>query len=143
MADGNKYRGTIQSSSTLRPEYDRRKEHDCAALRLLERLRKAAREGETPSTADLQDERIYGLRPVNRIGDLKKGKHDGKRYDIERLDCGHGIYRWRLHEPARPGYPKDRQQTVFPLSSSSDWFEKATGTPRSADNPLPEFELTP
>ncbi len=77
-------------------------EHGCAALRLLERLRKAAREGETPSTTDLQSERVYGLRPVNRIGDLIRGKHNSTRYDIERLDCEHGVYRWRLHEPARP-----------------------------------------
>lgn len=90
-------------------------EHGCAALRLLERLRKAAREGETPSTADLQCERVYGLRPVNRIGDLIRGKHNGVRYDIERLDCEHGVYRWRLHEPARPGYPKNKRQEVLPF----------------------------
>jgi hypothetical protein len=130
----NIYRNAIQSS-TSSPKYDRREEHGCAALRLLERLRKAAREGETPSTADLQDERVYGLRPVNRIGDLKKGKHNGTRYDIERLDCGHGIYRWRLHEPARLGYPKNKQQAVLPLAPGEDWYTRQTGKPRPGPHP--------
>jgi hypothetical protein len=42
-------------------------EHGCAALRLLERLRKAAREGETLSTADLQNERVY-IEPLDPSG---------------------------------------------------------------------------
>ena len=104
-------------------------EHGCAAL-LLERLRKAAREDETPSTADLQGERVYGLRPVNRIGDLIRGKYNVTRYDIERLDCKHGVYRWRLHEPARPGYPKPKNQTVLSLVPSD-------GTPPRQHGPSP------
>jgi hypothetical protein len=89
-----------------------------AALRLLERLRKAARDNENPSTAELQAERIYGLRPVNRLGDLIKDKYNGTRYDIERPYCGHGVYRWRLHEPARAGHPKDPKQTVLRLDEA-------------------------
>lgn len=121
--------------------YDRDKEHACDALLLLERLRKAAREGEIPSTADLQGERVYGLRPVNRIGDLMRGKHNGTRYDIERLDCEHGVYRWRLHEPNRPGYPKDKRQTVLPLSAASDWYERQTGHPRGVQQPQDDLPL--
>jgi hypothetical protein len=113
-------------------------EQGCAALRLLERLRKAAREGETPSTADLQSERVYGLRPVNRIGDLVRGKYNGVRYDIERLDCEHGVYRWRLHEPARPGYPKNKRQEVLPLGA--DWYQAQTGKPRPGWRPRPFSE---
>lgn len=112
-----------------RPE-DRRKEHANDALRLLERLRRAARDGESPSTADLQREGIFGLRPVNRIGDLIRGSHNGTRYDIERIDCRHGVYRWRLYEPARPGYPKCKRQSALPLSSSDDWYIAQTGNPR-------------
>src|SRR5207244_3342640 len=78
----------IQKDS--RPSH-RPAENSCAALRLLERLRKAAREGKTPSTADLQSERVYVLRPVNRIGDLISSKHNATRYDIEPLDCEHGV----------------------------------------------------
>jgi hypothetical protein len=118
-------------------------EQDCAALRLLERLRKAAREGETPSTADLQAERIYGLRPVNRAGDLRQGKYNGTHYDIERIDCSNGVYRWRLHEPPRLGYPKDKRQDVFPLSPGQCQREKVTvewkNRPRLTGLPL--FDL--
>jgi hypothetical protein len=151
MRETNTNRLSYQDNLS-RPAYDRYKEHGCAALRLLERLRKAARDGETPSTADLQDERVYGLRPVNRIGDLKKGKHNSTRYDIERIDCAHGVHRWRLHEPARPGYPKDKRQDVPPLTVGEDWYEKEHGA-RPASHPwkqpfspkrlAEDFRLTP
>jgi hypothetical protein len=111
-----------------RPDYNRPNEHKCASLRLLEGLRQAALKGVAPSTAELQDERIYGLRPVNRIGGLIRGKHNHTRYDIERIDCSHGVYRWRLHEPARHGYPKSKNQSVLPLSSpKADWYEREHG----------------
>ena len=120
-----------------RPGY-RLAEHGCAALRLLERLRKAAREGETLSTADLQSERVYGLRPVNRIGDLIRGKHNGTRYDVERLHCEHGVYRWRLHEPARPGYPKNKGQEVLPLGRVRN--EESVGHKLPGWQPQPSSE---
>jgi hypothetical protein len=130
----------------------RREEHASDALRLLERLRQAAHHGEAPSTADLQREGSYGLRPVNRIGDLIKGKHNHTRYDIERIHCPHGVYRWRLHEPARPGYPKNKRQDVLPLAQGQDWYEKQHG-PRPASHPwkqafspkrlAEDFQLTP
>jgi hypothetical protein len=100
-----------------RPDYSRHKEHTSDALLLLERLRQAARDGEYPSTAELQREGKYGLRPVNRLGDLAKGKYNGTRYDIQRLDCSRGVYRWRLHEPPRPGYPKDKRQGALALET--------------------------
>jgi hypothetical protein len=97
-------------------------------------MRQAARDSENPSTAELQEERVYGLRPVNRLGDLINGKYNGTRYDIERIYCGHGVYRWRLHEPARPGYPKDKRQNALPLDDH-DWHRKATGKERPAPQP--------
>ena len=127
MAHNNTPNFTAQRELS-RPDYNRQSEHSCAALRLLEHLRGAAHEGVTPSTAELQDERVYGLRPVNRIGDLIRGKHNHTRYDIERIDCPHGVCRWRLHEPAHPGYPKSKSQSVLPLSSpKADWYEREHG----------------
>lgn len=118
-----------------RPDYDRQQEHTADALLLLERLRQAARDGRYPSTAELQAEGKFGLRPVNRLVDLRNGKY-GKKYDVERINCGHGTYRWRLHEPARLGYPKPKNQTVLSMTPASeertdaklpgsrDWFER-------------------
>jgi hypothetical protein len=127
------------------PVYDRVSEHNSDAMRLLERLRQAARDHELPSTADLQREGVFGLRPVNRIGDLIKGKHNHTRYDIEKIRCGRGQYRWRLHEPNRPGYPKHKNQTVLLLDlpapspnaipDSSDWYERLHGPRSSAPQP--------
>jgi hypothetical protein len=110
-----------------RPDYNRHKEHTSDALLLLERLRQAARDGEVPSTAELQREGKYGLRPVNRLGDLAKGKYNGTRYDIERLDCSRGVYRWRLHEPPRPGYPKDKRQGTLALEIPWNERKPVTG----------------
>lgn len=127
--------------NSSRPVYDRSGEHASDALRLLERLRQAARDHIYPSTSELTEERLYGLRPPNRINDLVRGRYNGVRYDIERLACGHGVYRWRLHEAARPGYPKSKNQTVLPLEPPSssrtipggaDWYEVQTGRPRGA-----------
>jgi hypothetical protein len=119
------------------PRYERQAEHSADAILLLERLRQANREGVYPSTAELQAEGKYGLRPVNRLVELRHGKYNGTRYDIERLNRGRGVFRWRLHEPNRPGYPKDKTQTVLSLDEHSsappapDWKERprATGLP--------------
>ena len=73
-----------------------------------------------PSTAELQAERVYGLRPVNRIGDLKKGKYNGHCYDFEMTSCGRGENRWRLHWPNRPEYPKDEKQIVLPVAGATE-----------------------
>jgi len=130
------------NSATERDHYGRRAEHTSAALRLLERLRQAARDGVDLSTAELQDERIFGLRPVNRLVDLRRGKYNRTRYDIERLDCGGGVHRWRLHEPARPGFPKDKRQSVLPLSQPADvdWQHRPRVATGSHGRPLPLFE---
>jgi hypothetical protein len=114
--------------------YDRHREHASHSLAALERLRRANREYVYPSTSELQQEGLYGLRPVNRLVDLRHGKYNGTRYDIERINCGHGVYRWRLHEPARPGYPKNKRQTVLHLADSPDWYEREHGTRSSADS---------
>jgi hypothetical protein len=117
---------TLLSPSASAIRYDRHREHTSDALLLLERLRLAAREGVYPSTAELQTEGKFGLRPVNRLVDLRGGKY-GKKYDIERLNCGHGVYRWKLHEPARPGYPKDKRQGTLALETPKQeipWNER-------------------
>lgn len=82
---------------------ERRLEHATHAENLLLRLREANLRGEQPpSTSELQEARIYGLRPVNRLGDLRRRGHD-----IEMIKCAHGVNRWKLHEPPRP---LDRQE---------------------------------
>jgi len=127
---------------------ERRQKHDADALLLLDRFMRipqnTPRNG-WPSTAELQAARIYGLRPVNRIGDLKKGKYNGHCYDFEMISCGHGVNRWRLHWPSRPGYPKNKQQTVLHLAGSSDWYERQVGRPRPGVQPAEDdsFVLTP
>ena len=73
-----------------------------------------------PSTQDLMMDGRFGIRPPNRINDLIHGKHDGVRYDFERIACGRGVYRWRLHYPARSGYPKHRDQAVLRLDSKPE-----------------------
>jgi hypothetical protein len=60
---------TGRGRPTPRPD-DRRREHANDALGLLERLRLASKNGELPSTAQLQREGAFGLRPVNPIGDF-------------------------------------------------------------------------
>ena len=121
------------------PVYDRPCEHAADALLLLERLRQAARDGECPSTAELQAERVYGLRPVNRIGDLVKGKYNRTRYDIERIARGHGVFRWRLHEPSRPGYPKNKKQNVLLLTSTKEERREHGPRPSAEASELPLF----
>lgn len=130
---------------------DRRKEHDADALLLLDRFMRIPQDAplsEWPSTAELQAEKIFGLRPVNRIGDLKRGRYNGYCYDFEMISCGHGVNRWRLHWPNRSGFPKSKNQTVLPLTSESEpqrvkratdtrestarWFEEQFGKPRSS-----------
>ena len=113
---------------------ERRTEHDSDALRLLGRFMRIPQttpDSGWPSTAELQAERVYGLRPVNRIGDLKKGKYNGHCYDFEMISCGHGVNRWRLHWPNRPGYPKDKNQVVLALTNNAP----AVPPPTSIDSP--------
>ena len=120
------------------PGYDRQTEHSADAVALLERLRQANREGIYPSTADLQREGRFGLRPVNRLVDLRHGRYLGIRFDIEKITCGRGVFRWRLHEPARPGYPKNERQTVLEL----DWKDRPRTPTNNRGEVLPPFELT-
>lgn len=115
---------SAQRSHRTSGRYDRQHEHSSDALLLLERLRQASREGLSRSTAELQEERRYGLRPVNRLVDLRKGKYNRHKYDIERIDCGAGVHRWRLHEPNRPGYPKAKRQAVLPRAATVNQSSK-------------------
>lgn len=122
-------------SRCYRPvEYDSRPGNDPArdkagCLAVLEHFRSLPHylsDKECPSSLELIQDGRFGQRPVNRINDLVLGKFDGHRYDFERIRCGRGEYRWRLHEPARPGYPKHKQQTVLNLSGD----ERPTGRER-------------
>jgi len=133
------------NSTTERVRYERCAEHTSAALRLLDRLRQAEHDGVYPSTGELQREGNFGLRPINRAGDLIRGKYNGTRYDIERLDCGHGVHRWRLHEPARPGYPKDKRQSVLPLSPpvELDWDSRPRVSTDRHGKPLDASDFLP
>ena len=147
--------------------YDRQREHASHALAALERLRRANREHVYPSTSELQQEGLYGLRPPNRFNDLARGKYNGVRYDIEKINCGHGIYRWKLHEPARPGYPKNPRQEVLSLDgerayrsmtkarrsrgswksqsifTTKSWQQISAERERKLSAPEPDFVLTP
>jgi hypothetical protein len=139
-------RTTTFPNSPPETRYDRQHEHAADAILLLERLRRANREHIYPSTSELTEERVFGLRPPNRINDLVRGKYNGMRYDVEKINCGHGIFRWRLHEPARPGYPKSKNQTILPLEQPTppaDWYEVQTGRPRAAAASSPSAENLP
>ena len=99
-------------------EYDRGQEHNSHRLALLEYFQSIPQDSPLhywPTTSELQDMKRFGLRPVNRIGDLRDGKIEHYRYDIEKIPCGHGVNRWRFHWPNRPGHPKPKNQTVLPI----------------------------
>src|SRR5260370_32524703 len=117
MGQGNIYRSTIQSERS-RPGHDTgRDKHHCAALlAYLRELNRTTRY--LPSTAELTRDGRFGLRPPNRCNDLIHGRFDGHHYDIERTNgYGRGEFRWRLHEPARAGYPQNKDQAVLPLEA--------------------------
>jgi hypothetical protein len=122
----------LLSNAPPETPYDRQREHASHALAALERLRRANREYVYPSTSELQQEGLFGLRPPNRLNDLARGKYNGVRYDIEKINCGHGIFRWRLHEPARPGYPKNKEQSVIPWNERPRVVTDRQGRPLDA-----------
>jgi hypothetical protein len=142
-------RTQVEQGRSPRPD-DRPREHANDALGLLERMRLASKNGELPSTAQLQREGAFGLRPVNRIGDLRKGKNLPTYYDIEKIKCGRGVYRWKLHEPPRPTDRQEwrnegrRAQLSLPEQPSRDWYEREHG-PRPGARPTEiapaKFEL--
>ena len=99
-------------------DYDRSQEHNSHSVALLEYFQSIPQDAPLhywPTTSELQDMKRFGLRPVNRIGNLRDGKIEHYRYDIEKIPCGHGVNRWRLHWPNRPGHPKPKEQTVLPI----------------------------
>ena len=112
------------------PPYERRKEHGADALRLLAYLMdipRGASWSACPSTAELQADGRFGLRPVNRLVDLRHGKYNHHRYDIEMRPFGRGVNRWRLHWPNRLGYPKDKRQGTLALATPKQevpWNER-------------------
>lgn len=107
-------------SRSLQPGHDpaRDKSHCGAILEFFRGLPRNLSDQQCPSTHDLIAAGRFGVRPPNRINDLVRGKFDGHCYDFERIPCGRGVYRWCLHEPARPGYPKNLKQTLLSLSDA-------------------------
>lgn len=107
-----------------------RNKHHCAALlQYFRELPRNLSDKECPSTLELIRDGRFGQRPPNRINNLTHGDFDDHKYDFERISCGRGVYRWRLHEPNRPGYPKDKNQIVLPLNEAvpveSDYMRRA------------------
>jgi len=131
------------NSATERDHYGRRAEHEDGAQRLLGRLREAGAGGVT--TAELIRERHYGLRPPNRILDLRRAGHS-----IETRREPHGVFRFILireaENPIEPG-PAKKKVTQDKFSDSADWYERATGKPRqrvstdSRERPLDTSDL--
>lgn len=115
------------TQSNLRPGHDpSRDKAGCrAVLEYFRSLPPNLPDSRCPSSLELIQDGRFGQRPVNRINDLVLGKFDGRRYDFERIRCGRGEYRWRLHEPHRLGYPKSKNQTVLSLEPSAP-AERAT-----------------
>jgi hypothetical protein len=144
MSTHSIYRGAIQLNS---PGHDpARDKAGCrAVLEYFRSLPRYLADRECPSSLELIRDGRFGQRPVNRINDLVLGKFDGHRYDFERIRCGRGEYRWRLHEPARAGYPKNKQQTVLPFANDGvrkSWEQVcAERDRRLAEEPA--FELVP
>jgi hypothetical protein len=93
-----------------RPD-DRREEHVDDALRLLERLREVGPAGIT--TGELIREGRYGLRPPNRVKDLRDGGHD-----IETRRESHGVARFVLLRE-NPNAQLKRKRGSPPVISST------------------------
>ncbi len=72
---------------------------------------------------------LYGRSPRNRISELRRDGHL-----IEGKPHGSSDWFYRLIRD---------NAGAKPLSDSPDWFERQTGKPRSAVNPMSDFELTP
>jgi hypothetical protein len=128
MLAGGAVSSTFRELGRAKPcrQDGRRAEHAADAQRLLRRLREAGASGVT--TAELIAEKSFGLRPPNRIGDLRRAGHL-----IETRRERHGVFRFVLIRESenpieqRPAKKKPRQ-TRF--SDSADWYERATGKPR-------------
>jgi hypothetical protein len=72
---------------------------------------------------------LYGRSPRNRISELRRDGHL-----IEGKPLGSSDWFYQLIRD---------NAGAKPFSDSPDWYERQSGKPRSAVNPMPEFELTP
>lgn len=108
----------MEQARSPRPD-DRREEHVDDAQRLLERLREVGPAGIT--TGELIREGRYGLRPPNRVKDLRDAGHD-----IETRREPHGVFRFvLLRENANAQLKRKRGKP------SGDFFDgkRVTGLP--------------
>ena len=128
MSSANIARDATAVNSQPGHDSARNKHHCAALLQYFRALPHDLSDKECPSTLELIRDGRFGQRPPNRINNLIHGVFDGRKYDFERISCGRGEYRWRLHEPNRPGHPKHKQQTVLNLSGD----ERQTGRERPA-----------
>lgn len=107
------------SASQARSD-ERYQEHADDAQRLLERLREVGPAGIT--TGELIREGRYGLRPPNRIGDLRRQGNE-----IKTVREGNGVFRFVLiRENPNPQRSRKRSE-----SSDTDFFagRPVTGLP--------------
>ena len=115
----------IERSQPCRSEGPR-DERAADTQRLLWRLREAGASGVT--TAELIAEKSFGLRPPNRIGDLRRAGHL-----IETRREPHGVFRFMLIRQAENPIekrPAKRKATQSRFTNSPDWYERAMGKPR-------------
>lgn len=113
-----------------------REERTDDAQRLLECLREVGAAGIT--TGELIRDGRFGLRPPNRVMDLRKAGHL-----IETIREGNGAFRYRLiRENPDPQPPRSRSKTTeqTTLSSSGDWYERQHG-PRPSGKPEDDVPL--
>lgn len=99
---------------------ERRAEHADDAQKLLERLREVGAAGIT--TGELIHEGQYGLRPPNRVKDLRDAGHD-----IETRREPHGVFRFVLLREN----PDAQRRRKRGKRSGSDFFDgrRVTGLP--------------
>jgi hypothetical protein len=120
----------IEQAKPHRPDGPRAEYAD-DTQRLLKRLREVAAAGIT--TGELIREGCCGLRPPNRVKDLRDAGHL-----IETRREAHGVFRFVLiRECANPTpkrQPKKAKQA--PLPQSEDWFTRSTGQPRPSSPQL-------
>jgi hypothetical protein len=105
----------IEQAKPYRPDGPREKHAD-DAQRLLQRLRERGAEGIT--TGELIREGCCGLRPPNRIGDLRDAGHL-----IETRREGHGVFRFVLiRECVNPTERRHPRKKAVQKPLHGDWI---------------------
>lgn len=84
---------------------------------------------------------FYGRSPRNRISELRRDGHliEGKPHGSS--DWRYVLIRENQNPTQRPQHTKRAEQAA--LSDSRDWFEEATGKPRSSGKPEEKIDGLP